>query len=107
MSLFLWGQRGQETPLPPDPVPVIPQLALESGPPHPLGTASQPSHGFASSEEGQVPRGTDCAPPPRERGCKQSAIWWGVPPRGFYRLVISVIAQTLVLHPWGENHVCP
>ena len=46
-------------------------------------------------------------PPPRERGCKQSAIWGGVPPRGFYRLVISVIAQTLVLHPWGENHVCP
>ena len=63
MSLFLRGQRGQETPLPPDPVPVIPQLALESGPPHPLGTARQPSHGFASSEEGQVPRGTDCGPP--------------------------------------------
>ena len=62
MSLFLQGQRGQEMPLPPDPVPVTPQLALESGPPHPLDTASQPSHGFASSEQGQAPRGMDCGP---------------------------------------------
>ena len=62
MSLFLQGQRGQETPLPLDPVPITPQLALESGPPHPLDAVSQRSHRFTSSEQGQAPRGTNCGP---------------------------------------------
>ena len=103
------GTGGQETTLPPDPVPVTPQLALEVRPSPPPGHSKSVFSQVCKLRGGIGSHGDQLWPHLRER-LQTKCHWDGVgcvPCRGFYRLVISVIAQTLVLHPWGENHVCP